>query len=101
MSSGISNHSVVGVNEPSVAPMRFEDNGRAIVKDLDDSTNSSRSSLPSIEFLVQFFDNDGDGRVSERGYLIVSCTEPLRIYTRYGVTVIDRTGPFSSVSCRT
>lgn len=99
---GISNYSViVGVNESSVASVQFDGDGKATVKDLNDSTNSSASTLLGIEFLVQFFDNDGDGRVSEGDHLIITCSEPLRINTQYGVTVFDRTGPFSSVSCRT
>jgi hypothetical protein len=99
---GISNYSVVvGVNESSVAPVQFDDDGKAIVKYLDDSANSSTSSLLGIEFSVQFFDKDGDGRVSEGDYVLVTCSEPLRSDSLYGVTVIDRTGPYSSVSCRT
>lgn len=99
---GISNYSVVvGVNESSVAPVQFDDDGKAIVRDLDDSANSSTSTLLGVEFSVQFFDKDGDGRVSEGDYVLVTCSEPLRSDTLYGVTVIDRTGPYSSASCRT
>lgn len=70
------------------------------MKDLDDSTSSSQTSLLGIEFLVQFFDNDGDGRVSGGDHSLVTCSEPLRPDSEYGVVVKERVGTFSSVSCR-
>lgn len=71
-----------------------------MVKDLDDSTSSSQTSLLGIEFLVQFFGNDGDGRVGESDHLLVTCSEPLRPDSESGAVVKERIGTFSSVSCR-
>ncbi|MBI0584595.1 MAG: hypothetical protein ISF22_10275 [Methanomassiliicoccus sp.] len=99
---GISNYRVVvGVNDSSAALVRFGDDGKAIVSGLDDSTNSSQSTLLGVVFSVQFYDKDGDGRVSGWDYLIVTSSEPLRPGTRYVVNVVDPSGLSSTAICRT
>ncbi len=100
--SGITNYSVnIGVNDSLAHSARFSDGGKAIVQDLDDSTNESISTLLGVVFTVQFQDVDKNGLVSQGDGLIITCSEPLRAGSSYLLVLICDIGLQSSVSLRT